>query len=266
MSAKELGLPSLFAKLSNIRDATVGKKGLDGRRLRTGLLFRSAKLFKLPDSDKRLLQQLGISFVADFRSQDELMREPDSFALGHDPMHRLFVAVDGDPRVLIEKFIREGGGPPGYATEQMKEINRKFVKVHARPFREFLESLAQDGGLPALVHCTAGKDRTGWAVSLLLIVLGVSEDDVVQEYVTSNRLYYKEARKYMVMIRLFSRFRISHADMVPLLVVKPEFLQEALVAAKVSHGSLDKYITAPDGLGLSLQTVEKLRERFLEKA
>lgn len=267
-SAADLGLPGRgFAKLANARDVAAGcgagVRGAGGRRLRLGLLYRSAKLHGIPQGDKELLQQLGIKWVADFRSVDEAEREPDAWAPDHKVQHKLYDAADGDPHAMMKQAIKDGIGP-GQAERTIKDLNRGFVTRHAPKFRAFLEDIAKADGLPALVHCTAGKDRTGWAVALLLAALGVEEDVAMEDYLLSNALYYKQARKYVVLIRLFSRFRISADASSPLLVVHRDFLSEAIGAAKASHGSLERYLTAPDGLGLSAGVVEKLRELFLE--
>merc|ERR1712100_893031 len=121
----------------------MGKVGVNGRKLRRGLLYRSAKIHGLTDGDKELLKQMSIKFVADFRSMEEVQREPDSFAAGHTPACRIFSAVDGDPHALMRKIIKEGGYGDGWASAQLKEINQNFVKVHAPVFRAFLEALVQ---------------------------------------------------------------------------------------------------------------------------
>lgn len=267
-SAADLGLPeSGFSTLANARDVAAGcgacMTGMGGRRLRRCLLYRSAKLHGIGQGDKELLRQLGIRLIADFRSAEEATREPDSWLPDHVVQHKLYEAADGDPHAMAKQAIREGI-IPGQAERMLKDMNRGFATIHAPKFRAFLEDVAKADGLPVLVHCTAGKDRTGWAVALLLSILGVEEEAVMEDYLLSNALYYKVARKYAVFIRLFSRFRVDANEARPLLVVHRDFLSEAIGAARASHGSLAKYVTAPDGLGLSADVVDKLRDLFLE--
>merc|ERR1712224_887219 len=108
------------------------------------------------------------------------------------------------------------------------EMNRGFVQHQGARFRSFLEALAEPGNVPALVHCTAGKDRTGWAVALLLLALGVDKEEVMQDYLLSNKLWYYEAQKHLVLIRLLSLFRMSRRAIMPLLCVHREYLEAAL--------------------------------------
>lgn len=268
VSAGELGLPAPFAKLANMRDVAAGPgmTGVNGRKLRTGLIYRCAKLHGIPSSDLELLKKIGVRFVADFRSQGEAVDEPDAFADEHKVQHRFFEAADGDPKAAMTRFIREGKLSELQATEYMEGINKAFVTNHAGKFRLFLETLVETDGTPALVHCTAGKDRTGWAVALLLFTLGVDKDVVMQDYLLSNLLWYRTARKYMLMIRLFSGFRIRPKDALPLLTVRREYLEASVNTALASHGSIEKYLTAPDGLGLDAATIKKLQDVFLEEA
>lgn len=261
-SPEELGLPRGFRKLLNMRDVAMNKVGHGGRRLRRGLLFRSAKLHKLPAEDLEELRRLGIKFVADFRTPAEQQKEPDTFAPGHQVAHRLFVTINGDPREMMKEVLLDPRA--SLADQKMKEVNRDFVTLFASQFRAFLEALAQADGTPALVHCTAGKDRTGWATALLLFALGVAEEDILQDYLLSNQLWYKQARVYMLLIRVVSLFRVPLEKIMPLLVLRRAFLSEAIAAAQASHGSMERYLIAPDGLGLSENVIARLRDIFLE--
>merc|ERR1712232_1348527 len=105
-------------------------------------------------------------------------------------------------------------------------------------------------GHPVLVHCTAGKDRTGWAIALLLLALGVDKECIVQDYLLSNALWYRAARKYILLIRIASGFRIRPEACAPLFLVRREYLEVAINAVCMSHGSVDNYLTSSSGLGL----------------
>lgn len=266
-SAADLGLPAAFSKLLNVRDvgASPSTVGMHGRPLRRGLLYRSAKLSGMTARDQELLLRMGLRSVADFRARDEAASEPDVFASGHDVAHRFFEAADGDPRAMMTQVIRDGSLSPAAACNMMTDLYRGFVTSHSHHFRSFLETLARQENLPALVHCTAGKDRTGWATALLLFILGVPEDAIFQDFLLSNKLWYRQARKYMLLIRLTSGFRIHPEAAKQLMVVRLEYLQASIDAACASHGSVTAYISAADGLGLTPTVISQLQDIFLDE-
>ena len=136
--------------------------------------------------------------------------------------------------------------------ELMCETYRGFVHegapVYARFFRHLIEQPT-----PMVFHCTAGKDRTGFAAALLLGALGVSRDDIVQDYLLTNQLYVRsplvEARgPAHVMDVLWS--------------VQPAFLDAAFATIEQAFGSLPRYLEGPMGLGP--RELDQLRTSLLE--
>ncbi len=121
--------------------------------------------------------------------------------------------------------------------------------------------MSDPAGRPALVHCTTGKDRTGWAVAALLLWLGVAPDEVVREYLLSD---LEVRRAFGHAIDDFVA-RGGRRDVIePLMSVRTDFLDAALGAMVETYGSIETYFRT--GLGLDEATLVALRAAFLEPA
>jgi len=158
----------------NFRDLG-GYATKDGRRVRWGRLFRSDNLARLTQSDKTLLQSMGIRLVCDFRTPAEVEKMPDRFP---DPgrgeyLHLPIRHGQYDP---ADTFERIKNGDIAWMTEKyMISGYIKNIENFAPLWNEFFRRLADAGSLPAVFHCTGGKDRAGVAAALVLMVLGDGE-------------------------------------------------------------------------------------------
>ncbi len=121
-----------------------------------------------------------------------------------------------------------------------------------------LRLVATPEALPMLYHCTAGKDRTGWATAVLLTLLGVPQDTVVQDYLLSNTSYFDSPA---VQAELKAMPAAESAVYAPLLEVQASYLQAGFAQVTASYGSMYGY--AVHGLGLSPRAIAKLRHKLL---
>ena len=117
--------------------------------------------------------------------------------------------------------------------------------------------------LPILVHCTAGKDRTGFMISLIQQYLGVPEEWIFQDYLLSNTMLSGFQRDMARRYRNLSLVGLSPDRFLPLLEVRREYLQTALEQIRQDYGGIDGYYR--DGLGISSEEGMRLRELFLEQ-
>jgi protein-tyrosine phosphatase len=114
--------------------------------------------------------------------------------------------------------------------------------------------------MPALLHCTTGKDRTGWAVAALLLLLGVTEDDVYADYLLTNKQLLPAMRP------IVDRFVAAGGDadlLAPLLGVQAEYLDIAVDEMRQRFGSIEEYFI--NGLNLDQATIERLRTNFIDR-
>jgi protein-tyrosine phosphatase len=138
---------------------------------------------------------------------------------------------------------------------------RVMIDGNAHVIGEIFQRLADPAQTPALIHCTAGKDRTGLVVALLLLTLGVPEETVLADYTMSN-LFYDHFRKGIVAdLKQVAPWGVSVDDLQDLLLVKAKTLQGALDYLRQTYGSLDNYLRHQ--AGVSDETIAQLRQNWL---
>jgi protein-tyrosine phosphatase len=227
-----------FASSSNFR--RVGEQE-PGGAMRN--LYRSDHLGALDEHDARQIQALGIRRVLDFRGVQEraaaLCRLPQ-VTVHSLPIEPTIVQKLND---LIAAGHRLGGAE---MSAHMQDTYRGFVRNNTPRFAEFFAHLLASDE-PTVFHCTAGKDRTGFAAALLLKALGVHDDDVMHDYLLTNeRLAMPQE----------SRLGLPREAMEVLWRVQPDFLLAAFAEADARYGSLERY--PRDGLALGPAQCERL--------
>src|SRR5690606_28692555 len=117
------------------------------------------------------------------------------------------------------------------------DANRDFVEQHTPVYREWMQSLLQADAYPALFHCTAGKDRTGFAAALVLAALDVPQDTIYQDYLATNSYTedYREKVKLFITLRSFGK--VDGDTLEPLFGVERRYLEEAFKAIDEHYGS-----------------------------
>lgn len=254
-----------FERIANFRDAG-GHPTRDGERVRTGLLYRCGHLANATDGDVDMLEQLGVGVVIDLRASVERglegeSRLPRGASLVHLPMGD--VRAGGDIRELlgsgdVERIERMF--PPGAAREMMLTGARAFVveDAHCAAYAELVRTLIDADGTPAIVHCSAGKDRTGWATALLLLALGVADELVVDDYLRSN----ESQSIRMASVARSTGNQLDPALLEPLVLVHVDYISTSLAALEEHWGGIDGYLGA--GLGIDEQLRSQLRSVFVE--
>ena len=254
-----------LASAPNLRDIG-GWRTRDGRRVASGALYRSTDLSRLSGPDIPRLRDLGIRSVYDLRTADERLAAPDVLPSGAQ-----YRALDvlGDSAMAVPASLMALLSDPPAATAEL--AGQRVTDLFDTAYREIVglpsaragygalyADLAVAGRRPALVHCTAGKDRTGWAAAALLMLLGVSDEDVLAEYLLTNDLLLPALQP------LFEQFADAGGDpgvLVPVFGVDPSYLGAALDEMDHRFGSIEDYFST--GLGLGAPTIDALRQGFL---
>lgn len=263
--AADRPLPRLEA-VPNFRDVG-GHRTADGRRVRTGQLYRSVALDVASDADLTELANLGIRSVFDLRTLAERKRRPDRVLPGatHVALDLLTDSGEADPAVYFE-LLRD---PPRASAELAGGVTERFYLAtyrdmvrlpsaragYGRLFRTLADARARAG----LVHCTTGKDRTGWAVAALLLFLGVSADDVARDYLVSDT---EVRRAFRSVVDDFVARGGRREVIEPMMGVKPSYLDVAMDAMLADYGSIGGYFDR--GLGLPPAVLDALRDALLE--
>lgn len=232
-----------FASSTNFRQ--VGVRHGDRTPLRN--LYRSDHLGALDEADARRIRALGITRVLDFRGVQE--RSAAMCRLTQVTVHNLPI----EPTIVqkLSDLIAAGHRLTGAdVTAHMQDTYRGFVRHNTPRFAEFFAHLLESDE-PTVFHCTAGKDRTGFAAALLLKAIGASDEEVMHDYLLTNeRLQLPDV----------SRLGLPREAMEVLWRVQPAFLQAALDEVDASYGSLEGYFR--EGLGLREGERELLRQHY----
>ncbi|MEU0405626.1 tyrosine-protein phosphatase [Streptomyces sp. NPDC006197] len=254
----------------NVRDLG-GYVTYDGKRVRHGLAYRGDHLARLTDADLATLAGLGLGTVVDLRIPMEVGYDgADRLPAGAVPVARpvtdhglfgqLMAAIGSRDPVRQEEMLGDGR-----AAAFMREVYRTFVTDPANraALAATLRDLADPRRGPLLLHCTSGKDRTGWTSWLLLTLLGVPEPSARADYLASNT--FRAAYDARVREGLKQGGLMQNPDLiVPLQEVRAEYLDTALDQVRTSYGSLFRYVSV--GLGLEPRELAALRERLVPDA
>lgn len=246
----------------NFRDLG-GYATTDGRHVRWGQFYRSDDLAALTDADLEKVSALGLKLVCDFRSEAEKQAEPDRLPAGSPPaVADLAIGAESfmveDLRERISSGDLEGLDLRG----MMIEGNRQFATTFSPQYAAMFERIQQPEDRPALVHCTAGKDRAGFASAMILSVLGVPRETVMEDFLLTNHYTRSATERQLLMIEVFSLFRADADALRPLFGVEPAYLEAAFQAIDERWGDFDTY--RRDGLGLDDAEVEAFRAAVLE--
>ena len=246
----------------NFRDLG-GLRTEDGRRVRRGLLYRSGGLDGLGRPGKAALLALGVRSVCDLRSRGEAEERPDCLPPGMEYLHLPIEAGGDDLRAAIGAWLKAGGDLDAAAL--MERVYVDLATRYAPTYRRWLaEAVLGMAGEPLLFHCTAGKDRTGFAAAILYRVLGVSEDDILADSLLSDASEGPLAARLGRTVAVSSLYRRDHRPLLPILEARPSYLGAAFAAIDSTWGDFNAFRRATDGLGLSDGEAEKLGTLLLE--
>jgi protein-tyrosine phosphatase len=234
----------------------------DGRHVRWGRVYRSDDISKLSDEDIGYLSRLGLRLVCDFRSDAERADAPDRLP-SPAPETALLSISDSvvDPTALRERILSGDLGDLDFA-QLLIDGNRSFASRFTAQYREMFERLGDAQGLPALLHCTAGKDRTGFGAALVLLALGVPEKTVYDDYLLTNATTASRTERVLWFIRLRSFGRADIDRIRPLFEARREYLSAGLDEVARDDGSVDRYLR--ETLGIDDARRAKLQAALLD--
>ena len=231
---------------TNFRDMG-GYRAADGRRVRWGRLFRSGHSSALTDADRAGLSTLDIRTCCDFRRDEERVIEPNGLP---DSIRIVGLQLMPGSAISFYQRIASGEATPQDMAEMMVTINRDFVRSNTEPFKGMFEQLLaqEEGGF--MINCAAGKDRTGFGAAVILMALGVAEEDIVEDYSLSMRYFpiHRELdrvrRKYVPPDMPFDK-----DVMMPMMEARGEYIAAALDEIRAIYANRDDFLREAFGLG-----------------
>ena len=242
---------------ANFRDIG-GYPTTDGGWVRRGVVFRSGSLDQLSEDDVPVLRSLGVDTVADLRRAPERAEVPPPwFAESSIAVTQLPIGT----RVAHLKSIATrmlAGEIADFDADDMVAIYTTLLTHYAAEFGEVTRLVANSDGA-SVVHCTAGKDRTGVAVALLLSFLGVDDETVAEDYALSQE-HYSEP----LLADLEVRFAGMGADLDRVRAffdAQPAVMHGLLADLRARFGGAEAYLAGP--AGVSREDLGRLRDRLL---
>ena len=252
---------------NNFRDLG-GYRTAGGKYVRWGLLYRSGQLANLTEGDYEYLQPLGIRLVCDFRADDERSRQATRWPGDAPEFLSTPIGMDDNGRNTGAQQLRRllmERATPEQMRAFMKSLYPEMPLAAAPQFRGILARLLSARGA-SMVHCSAGKDRTGVFSALLLLTLGVPRETVIEDYLLTNRYVVADdmiARTAVAYQKLLGLERVPPTEVLrPVMSVDRSYLEAALETIDRKYGSFDEYRRKK--LHLSDRDVETLRARYLE--
>lgn len=232
----------------NFRD--VGGYPASGGIIRSGKLFRSDGLGRLGDAGKAALRALGVRVVIDLRDDFEVHALPDD--------------LDGLDVMMLRLPVFEGSGASRATIgATLVEVYEKIVYQHRDVVVATLREIAGTGDEPLVVHCTAGKDRTGIVVALALLAVGVDRQTVIADYaLTEGNLAGPWLEE---MIALVTRYGVEVTPDLRVILggSPPEALEAVLDSIDREHGSVRDYLLQA---GMDELELMRLRSVLIEPA
>jgi len=232
-------------------------------RLKRGVLFRAAHQAEATDADLETLAALGIVTLVDLRRPNERQHSPSRRWTGFAAQ-----VIDNDLGVSSTdpwlEFMMSAELTEASVQSYMDAYYRRlpFKERHIDLFRRFFLALAEAKG-PALIHCAAGKDRTGVLAALTHHIAGVSDDDVIDDYLLTNDpgRFERRGSGFQDYVEAHTGRRPSEAAIRAAMGVEARYLAAAFEVIKAEHGSLDGYLE--QAVGLDAATLERVRAHIL---
>lgn len=250
-----------------------GYIGKDGRRIKDGLLLRTAQLSDISDETAEALsEKYQVKNIIDFRMYSENEAKPDRMI---DGIQYTPISVF-EPDLYDEDMRSELGRIVGSEDDEwQKTLQCAELGVTAKMYSEILLSeraregysrffqilLDQEEGA-VLWHCTYGKDRTGIASALLLYALGAEEDTIMKDYLLSNEYYQSRIDDLTQKAEELGCDEDVVKEMKAVGGVNEEYLESTFDSIKKEYGSVHDYLS--DQLGVSDEDMKKLQDRYLE--
>lgn len=219
-----------------------------GRQVAWGKLYRSGRLASLTDTDVASFRQLGIDMVFDFRQESEQAGDPSRFPVGAEPNIIALPITPGNTTGLFERIV-DGTLSAEEMTVAMRDINRQLAISEAGVYRKMFEQVLNHRGGASLIHCAAGKDRTGFAAAMMLSALGVPLSTIMNDYLLTRRYFSVEAEIERISQKY--QWRGDSAVIRPMLEVDRSYLGAAFDAINNQFQNTDVYLSEMLGLGKS---------------
>ena len=242
----------------NFRDLG-GYRTMNDRHVKWGLVFRSDHLSRLTPEDQLTLQRLRFKVVCDLRTVMEQQRHPDLLP-SDGAIHLILLPVQAgsfDPALAMERL--RSGESDWLTLDFFIDLYRQYLDDFGSVWGKILRLIAAPVNLPLVFHCTGGKDRTGIFAAILLLTLGVHEEDIFLDHNLSNVF---NAERLQPIYAKYAEMGIRPEQIAPYLQAPMEPMAAMLEHLHTTYGSIDNYLLTKAGLDET--TLAILRSTLVE--
>lgn len=224
---------------SNFRDIG-GYQSIQGTQLQFGRIFRSDNLSKMTQKDWDLISSLGIETIIDLRREDEKMAYPTNLPRTSH-IEVVEIPIDGEilgrTELLKHVFSRE---VEKVTDEDMAQMYEDVLINNRTDLTNAVSVLLDQPAKPKIVHCTAGKDRTGLTVALIHLILGISNTELLSDFLLSNS--FRTPVRIASLSEQLKSLRVNIEDIAPYLSASPIAIERALEILASNFSSAYRYL------------------------
>jgi protein-tyrosine phosphatase len=254
---------ALLTGARNFR-AVKSYQAADGRVLRPNIIYRSGELSRLTEMDLGIIEKLNIKLICDLRSAREQAEYVSRWPAASAHVKLDFPdrdESDAGPHKIFEQIARHPGELGGLKV--MDTLYRRKPRAFAKGVSLLFETILQGDALPLLIHCHAGKDRTGFLTAMLLTAIGISKADVIDDYETTQ-IYFpveQETRAIAAWAKRSFGHDIDQEAARPLVDARRDYIEAAFEEIATSWGGAEAYLRNAVGLTEAMQ--EQLADLLL---
>ncbi len=243
--------------IPNFRDCG-GLITVGGGRLRLGRVYRSGTLDDARSDDLHALHTLGLKTIIDLRAPRE-KKKPSAQVAG---ARRIDIPIELETRTRekIQPLMTQRGAAPAVMAI-MQQMYRDLADEAWPQAGQLFKVLLNAEAYPVLIHCRAGKDRTGFMCALVEQAVGVEPAAIVQDYLETNQHFGLLTPRTVRMLRIFSLGRIQMDNVRASLSAREDYLQAAFDQIEQGHGGLTAYLAK---CGVTACEIETLRGLLIE--
>ena len=237
----------------NLRDFG-GYRTKDGSEVLRGRLFRSGAMVNLTSDGLEHFKSLDITTICDLRRDEEVSMSPTPKVLHPFCRH---IPIKTASMLALQASLEDKNQTSEHRAEHMRTMTEELASDHLEEYRRLFECLMNaEGGF--LLHCSAGKDRTGFGAAMILLALGVTRDIVMEDYLLTNEA---ECLRGFMQQRMGSPVSSLDRDSLEgMMGVRADYLNGALDVVDQQFGSAETYL---DSIGVTEDCRTNLKERYL---
>lgn len=234
-------------------------RAVNGGILRPGTIYRSGELSQLTEADLAIIHSLNIRLICDLRTAREQTEYASRWPQAAIPVKLNLPdrdESDAGPHKIFELILKHPGEQGGRLA--MDRLYRRKPRAFAGSLKLLFDTILQGDAVPLLLHCHAGKDRTGFMVAMLLTAIGISRDDVIDDYITTSQYFpiEREARALAGWAKRSFGHEIDPASARSMVDARRDYIEAAFDEITKAWGNTETYLY--DAIGLTAPAQAKL--------